>query len=243
MGDEPSILVLHGITMCGASMLRTLGPLGKRLEALGFSLIAPNGGHRMSPAEVNELVTWVGRFYTKFKQSVGDAFSDTRFWDAGEHYDWLSSATDSASGKKTYHALEASLDAIGAAVRGRRIAGVIGFSQGAAMAIALADRAQRGDARFSGLGWGVFISGFKPVFDEPAPVTYPIGGAFPSLFVIGERDPIFPGTREYLTSMSEAFDGRARELLLVPGLGHDVPSSEEHVEQIVEFVVKGRPGS
>jgi pimeloyl-ACP methyl ester carboxylesterase len=231
-----AILVLHGITMSGASMQRTLGPLGQRLEELGHALIAPNGGHRMTQAEMSSIGAWMAGRYRDAGQNTREDFADGRFWDAGEHYDWFSANTDPGSGVKTYHALERSLDAIGAAVEGRELAGVLGFSQGAAMAIIVAALALRGDARVRGVRFGLFMSGFKPVFQQPRLFEYPIAGAFPRLFAIGAEDPIFPGDAAYLTSMAEAFEGPPSELVVVRGLGHEIPSEPSDVERIARFV-------
>jgi predicted esterase len=231
-----AILVLHGITMSGASMRRTLGPLGQRLEALGFTLIAPNGAHAMSEAELRELDAWMSRRYRDAGQRTEDDFSDGRFWNPGEHYDWFAANTDKSTGKKTYHALERSLDAIADAVRGASLAGVLGFSQGAAMAIIVSALALAGDTRFAGLRFGLFLSGFKPVFDQPKLFEYPLVGAFSRLFAIGGEDPIFPGNAEYLRAMSEAFAGPADELMVVPTLGHDIPSDPVNIERLAAFV-------
>jgi pimeloyl-ACP methyl ester carboxylesterase len=236
MASAPTVLVLHGITMSGASMLRSLGALGQRLEAAGLSLVAPNAGHRLSAAELEGLNAWMTARYREVGQSALGDFTDGRFWDAGEHYDWFEASTDRATGKKTYAALEASLQAVAQAVRGRSLVGVLGFSQGAAMAMIVAALALRGDERFAGLRWGMFLSGFKPVFDEPKLFTYP-AGALPRLFAIGEHDAIFPGNLEYLRSLSGAFEGTDEELMVVPDFGHDVPQSPESVERLVEFAL------
>ncbi len=217
-------------------MQRTLGPLGRRLEELGHPLIAPNAGHRMTEAEMTSLGAWMTARYRDAGQNTREDFTDGRFWDAGEHYDWFAANTDKSTGVKTYHALEQSLDAIAAAVRGRELAGVLGFSQGAAMAIIACALALGGDARVRGLRFGLFLSGFKPVFDRPRLFEYPLAGAFPRLFAIGAEDPIFPGDAGYLTSMSEAFAGPPGELIVVPGLGHEIPSEPADVERIARFV-------
>lgn len=222
-------------------MLRTLGPLGRRLEAAGFDLVAPNAGHRLSDPELAALTEWMTARYRDQGQTASGDFSDGRFWDAGEHYDWFQSSTDTATGKKTYQALERSLDAVTAAMRERNVVGVVGFSQGAAMATVVGALATRGDARFAGIRWGMFLSGFKPMFDAPDLFTYP-AGALPRLLAIGARDPIFPGNAEYLRSVSRAFDGGAEELVVVPELGHDVPSTPEVVERCVKFALDASGG-
>ena len=235
MAPSKSILVLHGITMSGASMRRTLGPVGQRLEALGYELVAPNGGHRLGEGELSVSMKWMSGVYEKRGQSAGDYFRNGRFWDAGEHYDWFDLATD-ASGRKTYRALERSLDSVAAATQGRHISGVLGFSQGAGMAMLLLARAAEGDPRFQYPDWAIFLSGFKPVFDQPHGVRYPIAGRLSALFVIGEHDPIFPGSETYLMSLGDAFAQAQSEYLLLPAFGHDVPTSPELVERFAQFI-------
>jgi predicted esterase len=215
-------------------MLRALGPLGGRLEALGFELVAPNAAHRLSGAELTSLSDWMASRYRDVGQSSADDFSDGRFWDAGEHYDWFQSDTDKATGKKKYLAVERSLANVAAAIRERPVAGVLGFSQGAAMAMVVAACAGQGDPRFSSVRFGIFLSGFKPVFDEPKLFTYP-AGPLPRLLAIGERDPIFPGNADYLASVSQAFVGGEEELIVVPGLGHEVATEASVVERIANF--------
>jgi predicted esterase len=228
------LLALHGITMTGASLLRTLGPLRQRLEDYGFTLVAPNAPYRMPDTEVEELMTWLRSQYRKIGQNADDSYSAHKCWDAGEHYDWFQSNTDKATGSKTYRALEKSLDSLAAVLRERPAAGVIGFSQGSAMAMVLAGLAARGDARFSSLRFGLFLSGFKPVFREPALSLYP-AGSFTRAIVAGDSDPIFPDGASSLASQAQAFEGGEEERVLVPGIGHEVPSTPELVERLARF--------
>ena len=225
--------------MSGPSVLRTLGPLRERLESLGFELVAPNGAHRLSGDELTSLSDWMANRYREVGQSYADNFADGRLWDAGEHYDWFRSNTD-ATGNKTYHAVEQSLELVAAAIRERAVVGVLGFSQGAAMATVVAARACQGDPRFACVRWGIFLSGFKPAFDEPKLVTYP-AGPLPRLFAIGELDPIFPGNARYLAALSRAFEGGEEELVVVPGLGHDVSGDPAVVERLAAFAARVSP--
>ena len=223
--------------MSGASALRTLGPLRERLESLGFELVAPNAAHRLSGDDLTSLSDWMANRYREMGQSYTDDFADGRFWDRGEHYDWFRSHTDATTGKKTYHAVEQSLDVVAAAIRERPVVGVLGFSQGAAMGIVVAARACQGDARFASIRWGMFLSGFKPAFDEPKIISYP-AGPLPRLLAIGERDAIFPGNAGYLASVSRAFEGGKEELVVVPGLGHEVSHDPAVVERLANFAVR-----
>jgi len=235
---QKAIVVLHGITMSGSSMLRTLGPLGARLTELGFELVAPNAAHRLAPDELAELVTMFEERYSRRRTHAADWFSAGRFWDSGEHFDWFAASTDSGTGTKTYRALTASLAVLGDAVRDRNVVGLLGFSQGAAMATIVAALASRGDPRFEGLRFGIFVSGFKPVFTAPDPPAYPVPTTLARLYVAGGRDPIFPGTEEYLASLGAAFEGGSEERLLIAGLSHEVPSAPLDVGHIARFAVR-----
>jgi len=238
MPARKAILVLHGITMSGASMLRTLGPLGTRLSELGFELLAPNAAHRMPSHEIAELRAGLEPLFAKQRSDIADWFSVGRFWDEGEHFDWLASTTDASAGTKTYRALDASLATIADAARSKNVVGVLGFSQGAAMATIVVARAAQGDPRFAMLRFAVFLSGFKPVFTAPEPPVYPVRTTLARLFVAGDRDPIFPGTAEYVASLGAAFEGGSAEQLLIEGLGHDVPSDPDDIERMVAFVAR-----
>jgi pimeloyl-ACP methyl ester carboxylesterase len=234
VADAEYLLALHGITMTGASLLRTLGPLRQKLEDYGFTLLTPNAPYRMPDAEVEDLMAWLRAQYKKVGQNADDSYSAGKFWDAGEHYDWFQSNTDKATGRKTYRSLERSLDSLGAVLRERPAAGVLGFSQGSAMAMVLAGLVARGDSRFSCLRFGMFLSGFKPVFQEPALNLYPAGSLMRAI-VVGESDPIFPDSGSSLASQAQAFEGGEEEHVLVPGIGHDVPSTPEFVERLARF--------
>ena len=116
----PALLVLHGITMSGPSMLRTLGPIADALRAEGLELIAPNAGVRLGAEALAGFVRWAERAYAARGQVAGDVFRAGGFWEAeerGEHYDWFAGAT--VDGLKTFAGLEAGLDAIVEAVAGR----------------------------------------------------------------------------------------------------------------------------
>ena len=236
MPPKKAVLVLHGLSMSGASTLRTLGPLAARLESLGFTLIAPNGGHQLNAEEMDGLRTYFEKRYGKVGQRAAEAFREGAFWDEDEHYDWFHALTDAETGTKTYRSVEESLTQIAAAIGGHDLVGVLGFSQGAAMAMILSALTLQGDKHFGSPAWGVFMSGFTPKFDEPKLFSYPIAGTFRALFVIGERDPVFPGNEDYLRSQAEAFADAETETLVIPGLSHIPPSRPEDVERIVRFV-------
>ncbi|MCB9702235.1 MAG: hypothetical protein H6711_10090 [Myxococcales bacterium] len=231
----PALLVLHGITMSGPSMLRTLGPIADALRAEGLELIAPNAGVRLGAEALAGFVRWAERAYAARGQVAGDVFRAGGFWEAeerGEHYDWFAGAT--VDGLKTFAGLEAGLDAIVEAVAGREVVGVLGFSQGCAMAGLVAGLARAGHLPFGNtLRFAVLLSGFRPVFDRPvfAPSPWPIG-ELPALVVWGREDPIFPDEATIRGLAAELADP---ELHILDHLGHEVPRDPAWVARIAAF--------
>lgn len=238
----PALLVLHGITMSGPSMLRLLGPIADALRAQGLELIAPNAGVRLDAGALAGIVRWAEGAYAARGQAARDAFCDGVFWEdgaRGEHYDWFDLA--SADGLKTYRGLEAGLAQIRDAVAGREVIGVLGFSQGCAMAALVAGLARAGHLPFGDtLRCAVLLSGFRAAFDRPAfdPSPWPIGD-LPALLAWGREDPVFP---DEATIRGLAAEFTAPELHLVDGLSHDVPRDPTWVRRIADFVASAGGG-
>lgn len=209
-------------------MLRTLGGLGDALEQSGFTLVAPDGGKMMTRAEAEGFVDTISDAYEDKGMNAREWFSGGRFWDQGGHFDWLDPATDEESGTKVYRAFDASINSIEAATRDHDVRGILGFSQGCVFGSIVTALALRGELSFGdSLQFGIYLSGFLPSFDEPSVDLWPIQGEFGSLFIIGGRDPLFPEARETITPLAEKFPRRDREIVIVPGLGHDVPDDPD----------------
>jgi predicted esterase len=155
--------------------------------------------------------------------------------DDAQRYDWFCPVTNEQTDRKTYEALERSLEVLAEAIEGIERVGVLGFSQGCALAVILASLASRGDPRFGAVRFGLLLSGFKPVFDEPDVVKYPIEGGFPRLLLVGDADPLFRGGQAVLTALDEAFEGDAAQTAVVPGLSHDLPTDPAVVQRLIEF--------
>lgn len=235
-GADPVVLVFHGITMSGASMLRGLGPLGQVLRERGLRLIAPDGGAAQRPEVARRTLDWASPRYEALGQRADAAFAEGAFWLDGQHFDWFDGVTD-PSGRKVYRALPASLRAVERAAEGQRVVGVLGFSQGAAMAALVAGLARRGALSWGDdLQFGLFLSGFLPVFDEPALAPWPVPG-LAAWLATGDQDPIFP-ERATLEQLGSVFE--APELCWVPGLGHEVVSDEAAMQRVRAFL--GRCG-
>ena len=236
MPAMPAVLVIHGITMSGPSMLRLLGPIADALRARGLELIAPNAGVRLGEGALAGIVRWAEGAYAARAQVARDAFCDGVFWEgegSGEHYDWFDLASE--DGVKTYRGLEAGLASIRDAVAGREVVGVLGFSQGCAMAALVAGLARAGHLPFGDtLRCAVLLSGFRAAFDRPVfdPSPWPIGD-LPALLVWGREDPVFP---DEATIRGIAAELSAPELHILDGLGHDVPRDPASIERIAGFV-------
>ena len=223
-----NIVVLHGITMCGAAMRHTLGPLGPALEAAGFGLLFPDGPP-MPDSAVERVADWARGQYAQRGQDSDVAFAEGRFWGA-THHGWLQPET--TDGARVYTALEASFSILRDACRGRDVVGVIGFSEGCAMAALFAGLAQR-DPSMPRLRFGVFLSGFRPTFDRPVVETWPVD--LPARFAVGARDAVFPDPQT-LRALAAEFVG-APEVEVMPAVDHDVNDDPEWVARTVAFVV------
>ncbi|MCB9765766.1 MAG: hypothetical protein H6739_38685 [Alphaproteobacteria bacterium] len=235
---RPALLVLHGVTMSGASMLRHLGPLRGALEAAGFDLIAPDGAHAMSDDEVERLVGWLARPYGAFGQDPRDWFNAERFWEGG-HYGWFDSET-LPDGRKHYRALEPGLENIRRATEGRHVVGILGFSQGCAMAAVVTGVALRSARLPFGdtLRFGIYICGFKPGFDVPKLDLWPVG-PLPALVLSGSEDPLFADIQG-VHDLAAVFTDP--EVHRIEGLGHEVPHDPAWVARIADFARAHAPG-
>ncbi|MCB9641648.1 MAG: hypothetical protein H6728_01050 [Myxococcales bacterium] len=234
--ERPAILVFHGITMSGASILRLLGPIAQKLEDAGFALIAPDAPNEMSEEAVESLLRWVSKQYAARGQVAQDAFSEEVFW-AGPRCDWFAAETDPETKKKDYTGLLKSLERIREVTQNQRVVGILGFSQGCAMAGLATGLAKQGVLPFGdSLRFGVYLSGFKPAFDLPtfAASPWPVQDV-KGWFAVGQEDALFPGTAS-IQGLAEAFEHA--EVHHIEGLAHLVPTSPQWVEQIVQFAVK-----
>lgn len=230
---RPTILVLHGITMNGKSMLRALGPLAGTLEGEGFELVAPDGGRSMSRAEADGFVDSIAGAYERRGLNAREWFADGKYWDGENHFDWLDPFTDDDSGAKTYRAFEASVASVRDATDGLDVRGIIGFSQGCVWGAVVTALARSGELPFGDtLRFGIYMSGFLPVFDEPRKELWPIRRDFASRFVIGDRDPLFPEPEETIGALAERFPEEDREVVVAPGLGHEVTRDPELIRRL-----------
>jgi predicted esterase len=220
--------------MNGPSMRSHLGALGRGLEDAGLELLTPTSARRMGADQVAAQQTWVRGAYARAGQDADEAFADGVFWDgSGVHGDWLGGLT--IDGVKTYTALEDNLAHLEQVLAGQDVVGVLGFSQGAAMAAVVLGRMLRGALPGGGTcRLGVLLSGFRPSFEAPSFPVFPVP-ALPVHLVHGTHDAIFADTEGTLARLASAFEGPVRQQV-VPGLTHVVPQDEDTVGDIVAFV-------
>lgn len=234
--SEKTILVFHGITMSGTSTLRQLGPIRDRLEAAGFTLLAPNGGRQMSAAQVAATKNWLRKGYAARNQDPDATFRDGVFWDEAGHFGWFHAVRDQESRRWDYRALATSLQIVQDAARDHTVIGVLGFSQGCAMAAIVASLASKGNLPgLDAVRFGVFLSGFLPRFDTPALDLWPVSGV-EGLFLAGTDDAVFPDPAG-MNALAAAFGGTTQ---LIEGLQHTLPTGAEQVDAIVNFAITHR---
>ncbi len=202
-----TLLAFHGYTLNGARMRAQMGAL---VEALAphVDLVFPDGPHTCDPAAVDRLY---------------------QAWDTPRlpppHLSWWDATDDG----QTYRGFEQTMDAVRALAADASELAVLGFSQGAMLAAAIA--AQSSAGTFPPLRFAVLIAGRKPraaalqpLFEEPVRV--------PSLHVLGDADRL---TGAHGPALAERFDPGTREVHRWPG-PHMIPTRGPAAAAIVDFV-------
>jgi pimeloyl-ACP methyl ester carboxylesterase len=117
---------------------------------------------------------------------------------------------------------------LSAELQQRPSVGLLGFSQGAAVAAALSAVAQRGS--LPSLGFVVLVGGFPPraaellpLFEEPLTT--------PSLHIWGEADPL----AKHAALLVTKFSSPSRQVVTWSG-PHSIPTRGEAADAIVDFV-------
>jgi predicted esterase len=211
-----TLISLHGFTMNGAGLRHMLSELEPRLSDL-LDFEYPDAPHPASEASVAGIASLMGGFRPK---------PPNRQW-------W--NASDDGF---TYHGWDKTRDLLRTtAVRSvtaephtsqTRGVALLGFSQGAAVAAALAALSRRGE--FPPLRFIVLVAGFaprahdiEPLFDTPLEV--------PSLHVWGDADPF----AKHGPKLLERFAPHTRQVLEWAGR-HTIPTIGSTADSIVEFM-------
>lgn len=201
-----ALLALHGFTMNGAGLRRLLINLENRLSA-HVDLIFSNAPNEASEASVAGL-----------EQAMGVPRG------APPHLQWWSASDDG----RAYQGWDNSVAVLREALERHPGAGVLGFSQGAAVAAAVAALSSRG--LLPPLRFAVLVAGFTPRSAELAPLFAGAPLEVPSLHVWGTADPF----GKHGPALAEKFSAASRQIVTWPG-GHKLPGGEAG-EALVEFV-------
>jgi len=216
------LVALHGFTMNGAGLRHMLAELERRLAGV-VELTCPDAPHVASQDSVAGLASFMGGFRAK-----------------PPNLEWWNASDD----RRTYRGWQASRDAVraemerallaeGRLAEGTRL-GLLGFSQGAAMAAVLAALSERG--AFPRLSFVVLVAGFLPRADDLEPLFEP-AIRVPSLHVWGDADRF----AKHSPGLLERFSPDTRQVLRWPG-PHAVPSQGSEGDVLVEFVRRHASG-
>lgn len=209
---KTTLVSLHGFTMNAAGLRHMQSELESRLTDV-VDFVYPDAQHQASVESVAGLAALMGGFRAKPP--------NLQWWNASD--DGL-----------TYLGWSATRTQLAAEVERHEAVGLLGFSQGAAVAASLAAAAGRGE--FPKLAFVVLIAGFipravdiAPLFAEPVQV--------PSLHVWGETDPF----ARHAPALLQRFDPNTREVLTWPGR-HEVPTTGSAADALVGFIRRHAAG-
>jgi predicted esterase len=203
--------MLHGFTMNGAGLRHMCAPLEPRL-ADQVDFIYPDAPHAASDVSVAGLASLMG--------GVRPKPPNLQWWNASDD-------------GFTYHGWSTTRDALANEVSRHAEVALLGFSQGAAVAAALAAASSRG--QFPKLRFVVLIAGFTPRAHDIAPLfAEPV--SVPSVHVWGEADRFAAHSPE----LAERFDVGTRHVLTWPGR-HVVPSAGSVSDDLIELI-RGQTG-
>jgi predicted esterase len=211
-----ALLALHGFTMNGAGLRHMLAPLAARLGT-AVQIDCPDAPNAASTESVDRLAPLLG--------GVRAQPPHWQWWNASEDgQEYLGWAESLGVLRARAETLQQTLRANGEQ-EGRL--GVFGYSQGAAVAAALAALAERGE--FPRLAFVVLVAGFLPRARAIAPLFEP-RLTCPSLHVVGEQDPF----GKHALPLRDAFQDSE---LLHWGGGHQLPTGAA-ADPLVEFITR-----
>lgn len=201
-----ALISLHGFTMNAAGLKHMMADLEPRLEP-AVDLVYPDAPHPASDDSVAAIAQLMGGFRPK-----------------PPNLQWWNASDDG----KTYVGWEATRDRLARELEAHPRAGLLGFSQGAAVAAALAAASSRG--QFPPLRFVIAIAGFVPRATDIEPLfTPPL--QLPSLHVWGLAD----GMSKHSPLLVERFDPAQRQVITWPGR-HIVPTTGNAADTIIDFV-------
>jgi len=208
-----TLLAFHGFTMNAECMRAALEPIALAL-APRVEVVCLNAPHACAPASVERL----------YRGSNAKRLPPP-------HLSWWDASDDGL----TYRGWEDSRDLVREALDRYAPASILGFSQGAILAAAVAALAHAGE--LPNVRSAVLVAGRKPraallqgAFLEPI--------AVPSLHVWGERDAL---SGPHGQELAQLFAEAGREIVTWPG-GHALPTKGPGYDAIVRFVLSHAAG-
>jgi predicted esterase len=206
-----ALICLHGFTMNGAGLKHMMAPV-EPLLAPTVDLVYPDAPHPASDDSVAAIAQLMGGFRPK-----------------PPNLQWWNASDDGAS----YVGWEATRARIAAELAAQPRAGLLGFSQGAAVAAALAAASSQG--LFPPVRFVIAIAGFLPRAHDITPLfAAPV--RVPSLHVWGLADSM----AKHAPQLAERFEPAQRELVTWPGR-HTIPTTGAAAETILAFVQRHAP--
>lgn len=201
-----ALLCLHGFTMHGAGLRRIMTGIAARLED-SVELVFPDAPHTASEESVRGLAAHLGGWRA-----------------AAPHLEWWNASKDGL----TYEGWDASREVLRKEAARHPAVGVLGFSQGAGVAAAIAGEARRGT--FPELDFAILIAGFAPRAVDIAPLLEP-PLPLPSLHIWGDADPFAKHSPRLATHFAE----ESRQVVNWAG-PHAIPQRGPAADALVEFV-------
>jgi predicted esterase len=204
---QHTLLALHGFTMNGEVLQSALGPLSAALSPK-VRVVCLNAPHACSEATVTRM--------------YGGLASERL---SPPHLSWWNATDDGLE----YRGWEDTFDVVSEALERYAPASVLGFSQGAILAAAVAALSQRGELPH--VHGAVLIAGRLPRAARLAPALMdPID--VPSLHVWGTRDAV---TGPFCQELADRFVATNREIAIWDG-AHTIPTRGAAYDALLRFV-------
>jgi len=199
------LLALHGQSLNGAYMRRELA----HLEKLGVELVCPDAPNVCAEGSVERLYA---------------------VWDSPRQPPPYCAWWDASDDGRTYRGWEATRDLLAPILDGGPL-GIIGFSQGAILATALAALSQHG--QLPPIDYVILVAGRPPRADVVTPfLAAPIRTR--SLHIWGENDLL---ARDTSRELVDRFAPDTRQVATWPGT-HAIPTQGPAAEAIEQFIAR-----
>lgn len=210
------VLCLHGFTQNGPLFARKSSAVRKALKKIGYETVFVTAPF---PVEISDVSFEIQQ------QSLNDGNMCT-WWNTNKS-------------RPKYYNFDGAFDVVRTTIESEGpFAGVMGFSQGAALAGIMCQHIHNLHPSQPRLKFGLFFCGFKVMVPEHRHFySHPI--SVPTMHILGSLDTIVPEKRAM--ALYDACEADKRVLLVHPG-GHFVPSSKDVLTQVTQFVEKASDG-